>query len=494
MIFSFLKTLVVKFLKSPVRLCLNMFINLFFAISVVGANASEANTDIFSVEQYLEQVWSSSNEIQILKSKSLAATKTKELSSLVFQPYLTAGGDYTNSKETGFFSFLSQGDVLKTRSYHLGLSKEWGTGTSTSIQQRFVHFETEAGASTPISTWQNQLDLRIEQDLWRNFLGRETRGGEENSRHLLEAQSKRQTFLMRAKLVEAEIAYWNYALFVETSSSVRDSLKRAEGILQWNKKRFKAKLIDQGDLLQSEARVLELKQVLAATKTQEKQSRRLLAYFLNKDLEARYDAYALSALKVELSKNDIPEGWEREKREDLEAAYQAMLAARADSKSVRSSLDPEVKLVGHYLGDSADAGFSDAQSQAWDGSFREYSIGLQVSIPLGIPRQLDVREAKKLEADAAQLEFRQTEQQLSKRFFELREDLEQLIEKVQLGVERKVKESKKLANEEKRFRQGRSTSFQVLSFQEDLAKAELELIQFYAEARRALAELKLFSS
>lgn len=445
-----------------------------------------------SLKEFLNQVSESNREIQISMQKIQAYQQKKSRAELVFAPSAEASLDYSDKKETGFLSFQSAGDKSKSFVSGLELKKEWASGTTTSMSHQFQRYDLQGLSILKGAFWENTLELKIQQDLWKNFGGREKRAEVRQAHFQLDSLVETEKFKIQKKLAEAEDAYWNFVFSRAMTTSVRNSLRRTTAILKWNQKRYRLKLIDQGDLLQSQAKVMEIKQSLETTKTKELAAWRQLQYFISKTFgpipaDLKVDSLSFSFDPVQ----DLNE-WDRTKRHDLQALKDLSKAAKADQIATSSSLDPAVSLVASYGGDSLDSSFSTAERQSFDHSFRKYAIGLNLSLPLDFGKVNNVKASKEKEAEAKEMEYQQAAYQLNREFLDLKDQLKEVYRNIQTAKLLQKTEKKKLNHEEKRFRQGRSTSFQILTFEEDLARAEIDLLRKYSRARSLLTQLRLF--
>lgn len=463
------------------------------AIFLVTLSQSPSPGGILSLQDYLSQVRAQSFQVERSSLQQQRAELQVSSTRLRFQPSFIGGVSYRNSKESGFFSFVNQGDELENLRFDLGVSKQWSTGTLSTISMAWSQFDVEGNPAFSSAIWQNQLFIRLEQSLWKNGWGREISNTQKKEQLELEAVSTQARFQQQVELVNAESAYWNYAFSRLTTKTLESSLKRAEGILEWNRKRLDLKIIDQGDFLQSEARVLNLQQQLEETRRREREARREFFFYLNREFSNEPQSFELEALQFDPTSAKVVEEWGSSQRLDLAALQKLREAARAESIAIRSSLDPDVKLIASYEGDSADSSFGSAARDSLNNSFRKYQVGVQLQVPLGFGWLKDSKQAAQLRAKEKEIEYSQTRFELEKRFTNLRQQINDLKSRISLAERLTATEQKKLDNEQKRFRQGRSTSFQVLSFEEDLAQAELSLLGLYAQLRLALAQMRLFA-
>jgi outer membrane protein TolC len=454
-------------------------------------NAPAVEEGALSLEAFLEQVRAKNRDFEISSNRLRSAQVGANEPDLVFSPYGFAGLGFSDEKSTGVLSFVGEGNTSQATVYTLGVAKDWSTGTSTSITHYWKRFDIEGLTNPSDAFWQNQWTLEVEQSLWRDFLGKEKKSAADAAKSRIRASENTESFQLKKILVEAEKVYWAYALAKAARQSVEESLKRTQEILNWNRKRLKLKVIDRGDVLQSEAQLMQIKQNLESAKTRELTAKRHLELNLNENFDSA-ETYEVSNLNLNLEEVEVPESWDEEKRLDLQAMKELSEAAVLEASSARSSLDPDVSLTASYSGNSADTSFLRAEKEALNNSFRTYEIGVNLQIPLYFARTNNAKEAKDYQAQASRLEYEQARYRMKKAFLDLRSRIQENLQRIKIARELEKTEARKLKNEQKRFRQGRSTSFQVLSFEEDLARAEISLLGLYAQSRQDLAEMSLY--
>ncbi|PIR22236.1 MAG: hypothetical protein COV44_09060 [Deltaproteobacteria bacterium CG11_big_fil_rev_8_21_14_0_20_45_16] len=467
-------------------------VSFFLAGIIFVSFASFASAKTLNIGEYLEKVQQENLDVQASRHRLQSSESLKSQPELMYQPFVDFQLNYSDAKDTGVMSFQSSGAESKTVLFAGALRKDWMTGTHTSINHIIQKKEVEGLANPGEEYWRNSLSLKVEQDLWRNFLGQENRSGTRRIQAELEAMSKQEKFMIQQILIQAEASYWNYALAIESRKSLEDSLKRSSEILEWNRKRLKLNVVDRGDVLQSEAQVLRLQQSLEESKRNEKAALRSMLLNLRNEEGEEREGLEVDSLEIKDLKFEIPESWDEAARSDLEATRSRMRAAEEDSVQTRSSLLPDLNLYASYSGNAAELSLSKAEESTLDNSYRTYEVGVKLSIPLNILGQNEVAVAKRKQALAAAMDFNQKKRSLQSQFLDLRDQIQETLENIKTAQQLKKTESEKLKHEQKRFKQGRSTSFQVLSFEEDLARADLELLRLYALARNLRSQFRLF--
>ncbi|MGA9118646.1 MAG: TolC family protein [Bacteroidota bacterium] len=197
---------------------------------------------------------------------------------------------------------------------------------------------------------------------------------------------------------------------------------------------------------------------------------------------------------------------------DLHAAHTDVEAAAVLSEAARWEALPSVDLVGSLggtgLGGNAQGvifgtdtlriatapGFGDALKQVYRRLYPNWSIGVEVSIPLGFRSGLGEKDRLEEEVISAQQTYlekrRMLEEQVRSTCRELengrsrldaaREGVEAAHEQVRIGIIE--------------FRNGRSTAFELVRLGEDLAVAERRYSQALVRTAKAAATLKQLTS
>lgn len=463
-----------------------------FSFGVSELSAQEASPEVLRIEEFRQEVQERSLEFLQAESAQRAAEGRAEEGRLLFSPRLGAESTYRYSKDTGALGFPPAGTVTRQFEQAVSLSKNWASGTL----MRLSHFVTRSdrdgltGVTNP--SWQALMEFRVEQGLWSNFLGKQDRAQQRVASLAQEAESLRQAFQKRLVLFQAESVYWNAALSRSVVETLENSLQRTRAILDWNKKRQQAGLADRGDVLQSEAATLELQQSLESAKRLLRELYRQLSLYRGQvvdETEVRLEGLAFKEIE------DLNQAaYQVRERLDFQAIDKLSKLAEEEAELLRSSVQPDLNLFGSLRSSTIESGFGDAEKEILDLSYPQWEVGAQLSLPLDFAKNARIRDAaralevsKRLERDQRLLDLERSYQNLVDRYQDLKARLRiqtQLIET----------QSKKLKNEDERFRQGRSSSFQILSFEDDLSASELQALELSSELRLVLAELELFSS
>lgn len=442
-----------------------------------------------SLNEYLDLVKNESPQIQLAHEQLRAAENQKAQPQLSFSPQLIGGLNYMDEKSLGTSGIQQPGDRNRILSQNLGIQKEWTSGTKTSLQHLIRRNDLEGIPGLTDAFWTNQIQIQIEQDVWRNFFGQERRNELKSNLLALDAAIARARFTIQSELATAQKIYWQLALAQRISKSLEQSLSRTRGIFDYNQKRFRANIIDKGDLLQSEAAVLQLQQALEDSRAREQEALRHLYLYVSSSEAAQFST---EDLVFSLDQVAVPENWSPQSRLDLRSLELLAEAEAAEARAKISRSYPDLRVSGSYSGNSFDASFGEAEKEVFKDDFRRYELGLQLKVPLQFSKLADTRAAAKHEASSAEIQYRIGRRELEIGFSNLKGQITETLNKLDFAMRLEKTQREKLANEDKRYRQGRSSSFQLLTFEEDLAAAELEALTLFARLRSLLADLQLF--
>jgi outer membrane protein TolC len=426
-----------------------------------------------------------------------------------------AGGIGYSSSETPSTSALAGADVSRAAAF----------ATRAQVRQRFdfgLSYEAayDVGRSTTNSTftsldpsWSNNLGFAVSQPLLRG------RGKEASGSQLLLAQRNRtvseENFRAQVNgiLFDVVNAYWEL-VFAERNMQVAESSSQ----------------LAQEQL----GRTRDQVEVGMLAPVEETQAQVAVAQRRNDLILARNaSANAADTLRALLEAESLPGGWETElvvtedpavtpRPADVDAALQAALANRPEVVAAeatiaanrvqvdkaRSDLLPALDLVGSllYQGIGGDrlvrgafpdtriievipGGYGDALSQLFGLGFGTWRIGFNFSMPIGNHAAEGNFAQATLAEDQARAELQRIRQQT---LLEVRQAARSVDDAGELMVSTRATRElaeQQLAIEQDRFEVGMSTNFEVLAFQDDLARAQVQELRAMIDYLRAEAAL-----
>jgi outer membrane protein TolC len=445
-----------------------------------------------TMEEYIGQVELKNGGIRATKISAEAKSKRSLEGALFFKPSFFFNGEYyDDQRPTNAPAF--QGSQTIRRTLQAGLSQNFRLGTKASISYNYYHTQI-IGAGTGILAQPKFYDLApkidITQSLWRNFLGSEFEAAEKAQIAAVEAGAYADTFARKQLLVQAENAYWRL-YFAQTSLKVQEaSLERAKKLRDWNSNRVRSNLVDEVELLQAEAnlqnRELEYQDTISEVDTALKDFNSIREDQGDIKLEGTKDQAADYILNASLPQKSIM-------REDVLAfqANQKVAVANAALGTERNK--PVLEVYGSYSMNGRNKNYSEAWDQSMTGTRPFSIIGLRFVTPLALGEVAEYKKAFAQEVVASEMSFKRKTYEVEREWDILSSRFENFKKRLTLAQKLEKVQERKLFNEKRRFNQGRTTTFQVLQFEQDFANAQLLKLRNERELITVYNNLKLFS-
>jgi outer membrane protein TolC len=465
---------------------------LFFHLGAVYA-------DNLSLDSFI-QIVKEKNQSYLASKESLEHLEKKlEMNDLELSPFLMADmgmqDDRTVKMLPSFMGTRTKTDLAAS----LGFAKKFSTGTSVQLKQEYRDYTVFGMAALPDNPPHREpiLSLALSQDLWKNILGRGTFLRRAREKLQNAGEIKAEEYKMKNLLSEAETQYWNWLFKTEEVKTRKLSLDRAKRIRSWFGKRKESGLSNSTDVLQSEALVLSreisLKNSESELKAIEAEIKNTLGQ--DSDLENKpVDDFEKPRPRdfLQAQEQNNPEKIREYYRPDyalsLIEAKARRMAEEEIADNLAASLTLEAKLSSQSM--NADAGASFSQMASFD--YPTWGVGLRWSLNLDRSALSRIREQARAESVAAEMRARQMGLSSQTAATEIIRAHRELVERVEQVSRLKGIQQNKLKSEEDRFRNGRSTTFQVVQFEQDAADAELLYLQLAIEARKLESKTQIF--
>lgn len=456
--------------------------------------------DTLSLAEYLSQVAAGNAGIRAQQSGQAAlGLATREIET-AFSPILDADLSYLDAKSAPS-SVLAPDHILDT-SASLGLSKSWKTGTFTGLSYKYDANRTYAGLSsisfggtsyplTPLDYYYtNGFSLTVSQPLWKNFGAKGTSATLRKTAASASSMQALAGFSIQQTLFQAEQAYVNLALARSVEILQRQSLERNREILQRAARRAKSNLGDRSDVLQAQSAVKQVELGLAQAGDELVGAQRAFNNLRGIPLDAPAERLAELAPPDAILK-------QAGTRADVVAAQRTLESHQAAVDEIADRYTPDVSVFATLglNGGSLDRGsaFSQTTDTNFDTNHPSSLVGIKASVNLDFPLYQKVLEGARLAADAGAMEMKQKQADLNRDWNGLAQQWKGLRQRLALADELVQLQKEKADHEKQRLAQGRSSSFQVLRFEEDYAQARLLRLRLAAEARMLAAQAKLFN-
>jgi outer membrane protein TolC len=446
---------------------------------------------VLQLKDFLQQVEKGNQSIQSLKDSSKGAEFRSVEGELILSPTAFANFQYSDDQRQTMAPAF-QGTQNEVRIYSLGVKKLTTFGLQAQLAYNIIDTSL-TGVNPSIVPQSNYLEARpvleLTQSLWRNGFGRETRAKKEIIESQALATSFNDSYQVKTALSNAEVAYWKLQLARENVRVQRESLDRFERMRDLYLRRSKLGLSDRADLLQSEASVQSQRLQLQGAIDDE------LVFARNfntlRGVDSNEVAEKLESITPTLiSQMTVPQ--RAQFRDNVKSAQYEEKVAIGNSVVGSETNSPTLELFASLSLNGRDSDYATAVGRSFTTQYPWNSVGFRFSAPLDVGNLSKAREGYALGQQSADLKlhrayFDQERQwiNLNKRFTESKNRLE-----LARSVESTQKE--KLFYEKERLSRGRTTTFQVIKFEEDYSKAQLSHIQVQAIVLEVVAEMKTF--
>jgi outer membrane protein TolC len=463
--------------------------------------ALERNLDI-AVQRLNPEI----NDIAVASIKSIynpALTSTVSQASTNGTPtnqlQLAAGGGGTNTGQTTYNGGIAQSIPKGGGSYQVTLNN--GRGTSNSNNALFnPQFA---------STWSGIYT----QPLLRNFRIDSTRQQLVVSKLNRDISDVQLRSTITNTLSNVRNAYWDYVFAVQSVDVAKQSVALASQLVRDNQTRVEVGTMAPIDVVQAQSQAATQQQNLVtaqgAMRTAELALKRLI---VSGTQDPNWN--------VQIDPTDRPDF--RAEPIDIEAAVRRALSERTDldiaKKNIQSNdvtlkylqdqMKPQADLQATYglagiggtqlirsglLGDqftTVPGGISDAFSTLFRNQYPRWTVGMNISYPLGLSSQQAAVARARVQLNQVNAQVKQIELQIATDVTNSAINVQSGVERVQAAQAAREFAAKTLEAEQSKFEVGMSTNYNVILAQRDLATAQSNELQSILNYRKALVELE----
>lgn len=453
-----------------------------------------------TLDRYLAQVREGNPAVRSAEDTAAAVPLMADEAGMAFSPLFRASGTRVDDRAQGSSALQPERTIAGV--WSVGLSKTFFTGTTASVDYglNYAHIfpapipglppSLAAGFFPAAPYYDARPSVSLTQSLLRDFLGGATDASVRRVELQAAAAAAGSRYRARLMAFQAEQAYWTASLARDVLEYDRASLERAQKLIESTEKKVALNLSEKSDLLQVQAggklRELNLRMaeqdVVGAERTLETWRGRAGATVAEEleHINARLDGAVAPA--------PAPSGT----RLDVQAADLALAGARAGARETSYRARPDLNAFGTVVLNGHDVSAGAASGDSLDGTHPTYTVGAAFVAPLDIFRLKRVRSgydaaerAAQRDAEAARLGAAQDWAQLVTRW----QDVET---KLALMREIEALQQQKYQAEVQRFEEGRTTTFQLLSFEEDYSQARLSRLRVGFERLLLEAQARLY--
>jgi outer membrane protein TolC len=437
-----------------------------------------ANVVELTLEQAIETALANDLEVEQFEIASEIAQFNFEGSWGAFDPVWSANADYTRSANYPVAVTSNNVFTVEGESVDLGTGLHFPTTTGGGFDVTIDQFSNLDPNGSPARTYRDQLALSFNQPLLRG-------GGSAyatSTQHELDLRSKKQNERVRQArqnvIQSVVIAYWDLVASIEQLQVAEETLSLGREQQTQNERRLAAGVGTEVEVLQAQANVAERvgERLLRETAVKGAADRLKGILYPGTDVATwERDIHPVTPLP-QADASLIPD-WQgsllialdsrselRQQRLEIDATEEQLVRARSETK-------PQLDFVAAASGHGLDDNYSDAFDGALSFDGKRYLAGLSFSFPVGNRFARNAELAARAGLRSARIAYDQLESQVVAEVRDTTRLSQYSAEAVHAAEVTRDLARRQLEAEQARYREGLSTNFQVLEFQQKLAES-----------------------
>ncbi|WP_340608410.1 TolC family protein [Xenorhabdus bharatensis] len=283
-----------------------------------------------------------------------------------------------------------------------------------------------------------------------------------------------------ASITQIILAYHTLLRAQEQQALSAASLKRMQKLVETNKELIDAGRMAQTDIIQTQADLAM--QELSAKEAENNVNAAKLTLLKLLALSLKTPIHATDTLKGTYVRLDVEQSIKKAQAQQPDYLTQLLSAKAADLQLLQARDNQlwDLSLVG---------GTSQYRSSSADTRNWENYIGIQLDIPIGDMTRQQTEVQARVDVQKQALHLEEARINLEQRVTNAIRDTESRWQEYQLAIKASSLSQQKLEIEKEKLQAGRSSNFQVLSFETDLRNAENARLNTLIQYLNAQAEL-----
>ncbi len=457
-----------------------------------------------SLQDYLKEVQSQGPDYQSAQAAVIGLEKQSHQQDLTYSPVLVASYNHFDDQEQQTNPFI--GPHTQTDTAGVSITDKLPFGPSISLGYAFTNtnsplssvessFVSGFGLSPsviPTSYYQIAPVVSLSVPLFKDFGGAQTSAGVHKIQYQLESAEKSSAYQREQLLYNAKLAYWNLSLARAQVDIRKNTLERSQKIWEWTKRRVKRNLAESPDSLEAEASVrvaeLDLQGAVESARSarlQFNRYRNLKDGSVPEDLDQLEDSLARERVRIPKA---LPE------RLDLRAVEDTTRQQKAAYDEAYQNVYPDITLNASYRGNGLDPNYGVANSIAWGTNYPTWTLGAQFNLPLDVFTSSTVADGYKKNYESSVLSLQDKQLEVNQEWTDLENRLQDVDKRLAMATEIESIQKNKANQERKRLEYGRTTEFQLLSYENDYNAAQLSRMAIISEKLSVLAQAEWWLS
>jgi HAE1 family hydrophobic/amphiphilic exporter-1 len=347
--------------------------------------------------------------------------------------------------------------------------------------------------NSPYQSTSGQIYISMSQPLLKNFWIDNTRLQIKAAKNNLKYSEQG----LRAQLITSvsaiETAYYELIYAHENVQVQQDALTLAQTQLEQDKQRMQIGTLAQLSVEQDESQAAQSKANLIAAEFTVVNDENTLKNLITDDYKLWHDVNISPAEALEATQRtyDLQESWNKGMtlRPDLLEAQITLEQQGIQLKFDHNQIYPELDLTGSYGYNGAGNVYNDVFAQFRDQNSPFWSYGAKMSIPLSNVQARNTLKSDKVTEKQDLLKLKQIEQNILVEIDNAVKQAQSDYESVGATRQSRIYAEAALDAEQKTYAVGKATTFEVLTYQNNLTSARGQEIRALANYEEALSNL-----
>jgi len=338
------------------------------------------------------------------------------------------------------------------------------------------------------------IQVSLTQPLLKNFWIDSTRLGIRLAKNTLQSDEQSLRLHIINDVTSVANAYYELIYAFENVQVQQEALELSQTQLDQDQERVEIGSLaplsvqqDQSQVAQNQANLISAQETLSV----DQNTLKGLIADTNYIMWHNLDIHPTETLVAQMQEFDLQDSWNKgmTERPDL---IQARLTAESQGVQLKydyNQLFPSLDLTGSYGYNGSGPQYSDSFGGIQQGNAPFYSYGANLSMPIGNVGARNKYKADKVTLQQYLLELKQDEQNVMVQIDNAVKMAESDYESVNATKQARIYAEAALDAEQKTYAVGKATTFEVLTYQNDLTLARSEEIRALANYEEALATL-----
>jgi len=443
-----------------------------------------------SFEEVTQLALDNSLDIQIAKYDAYIKQTSLFKAESIFDTYFNVNAGYFD--DTTKQPSVVFGTATGQTNYNFGISKKLPSGTEIAINAGDARNFTNSPFATLNPYHEASAGISLKQPLGKNFFGLADRAGIKITKIDIENAQYSSLEDIEQALYNAQVAYWKFVLKCEELKIREGILQKSQKLYDIYKEKIKIGMVEEVDVVAVEANLEIRKADVLIAELEKEQAKNELLFALNIDdlsIElAPRDSLDIGPLSVDLYQalTDAINN-----RRDYKQIKNQLLANDINIVVAKNALWPKFDLEASFTRNGLDRKYKPAWEGISDKNNRELFVGITLEFPLENRNSKGDFEEARLQKEQNLLSLKRTERLIFKEIHNQVKQVNTLKEQVSLYEKTSLLQAKKLEEELKRLKYGRSNSDFIIRYGEDVLNAKLGLAQVLFAYRVSLVDLEL---